>query len=440
MKFNSAVFVAAAGVVASAQPHGHRHAAYHARDAVEAPAAYAYKLGDRIISQEEACQGIQDGTLRWADGATPPANICHPKSAAPAVVSPAAAPSSSQPSHETPVAQAAEFFPQPSSSAIPVSSPAWTPSNTPVASPSLAATSSSAPAPAQTSTSPVTASSHASSGSSVTREMLQGSGLDRDFPDGELSCDTFPSDYGALSLDYLNLGGWSGIQAITVSNGAVSDIVTGVSGPCKEGDMCSYSCPPGYQKSQWPEMQGATGQSVGGLHCKNGKLHLTNPSLSKKLCIQGTGNVYVKNTLSEHVAVCRTDYPGTESETVPLLALPDHEEPLTCPDEATYYRWTGLPTSAQYYVNKKGVSIEEGCVWGTGEKQVGNWAPINLGVGQADGTTWISIIPNRPTTEPNLDFKIKIEGKGLSAKCHFENGMFYLNDEEQENGCTIVLS
>ena len=75
--------------------------------------------------------------------------------------------------------------------------------------------------------------------------------------------------------------------------------------------MCSYACPAGYQKSQWPEAQGASAQSVGGLMCgTDGKLHLTNPGLSKKLCIEGTGLVNVQNNLNKNAAICRTDYPG----------------------------------------------------------------------------------------------------------------------------------
>lgn len=61
-------------------------------------------------------------------------------------------------------------------------------------------------------------------------------------------------------------------------------------------------------------MQGSTGQSVGGIQCKNGKLHLTNPSMSSNLCMPGTQkvNVMVQNTMSKGAAVCRTDYPGKQ--------------------------------------------------------------------------------------------------------------------------------
>lgn len=121
---------------------------------------------------------------------------------------------------------------------------------------------------------------------------------DAEFPDGEIDCSTFPSDYGALALDWLECGGWTGIQ---IDGGAGEE--------CKEGGLCSYACPPGYSKAQWPEIQPASGESHGGLLCKNGKLWKTRPENSG-LCVKGHGGVFVENKLGEHVPICRTDYPG----------------------------------------------------------------------------------------------------------------------------------
>lgn len=141
----------------------------------------------------------------------------------------------------------------------------------------------------------------------------EGQGLDRDFPDGEIDCTDFPSDYGPIEIEWMGIGGWSGIQYPTYGGDSIVDIVTAVPGGdnCTANAMCSYACPPGYQKSQWPTTQGSTGQSVGGLQCnQDGKLTLTNPSLSRKLCIKGTGATQVQNKLSKNAAICRTDYPG----------------------------------------------------------------------------------------------------------------------------------
>lgn len=287
MKITSfALTLATAGSLVAAQPHKHHHRhANHVKRVpdvtvvnVPGPTVTAYELNGQQISDTDVCKGIANGSLKWADGVAPP-DACPSSSAAPAPSSAAPAVSSAAP---------AQFYAKPSSAAAP--------SSTQAASPSAAPSSQSS------------SSSGSSSGSSG------GQGLDQAFPDGQLDCSTFPSDYGAIRTDWLNLNGWTGIQHVTVSGGQVTKMSTGVSGDsCTEGSMCSYACPPGYQKSQWPSTQGSTGQSVGGLSCSGGKLHLTNSALSNNLCIRGTGNVQVKNTMSEQVAVCRTDYPGVYS-------------------------------------------------------------------------------------------------------------------------------
>jgi hypothetical protein len=142
--------------------------------------------------------------------------------------------------------------------------------------------------------------------------------VNRAFPDGELDCSTFPSEYGAVRTDWLGLGGWAGVQKPGQDGAAgYSDILTVTPAQCVgdncclNGSFCSYACPDGYLKWQWPSKQGATGQSVGGLSCQNGKLYLSNPSQGT-LCAAGTSNVnvYVQNKMSKNVAICRTNYPG----------------------------------------------------------------------------------------------------------------------------------
>ncbi|EEQ87523.1 hypothetical protein RJZ56_001440 [Blastomyces dermatitidis] len=421
MKFTASVVltVAAAGSLAAAQPHRHNHHRHHhvkrAPDATEVvvvagPTVYAYELDGELIDGKEACKGIKDGSLQWAD---------------PAVSDDACAP---QPS--VTALKAGEFYEKPEPTPTP--SPSIDPPKVEIPKieipkveipkveiPKVEIPPISIPKPPPP-------------------PPMGGSGLDSEFPDGKISCSEFPSDYGAISLDWLGLGGWSGIQYVTVKDSSVTDIRTGIEGDrCEDGSMCSYACPPGYQKTQWPSTQGATGQSVGGLECSGGKLRLTNPSLSKKLCMKGAGGVEVKNTMNKVVAVCRTDYPGTESETVPLSATPGSTQPLTCPDAGSYYVWENKPTSAQYYVNPKGVSIQEGCQWGDGSRPIGNFAPINLGVGKRDGATFISIFQNKPTTNAKLDFKIEIQGSDLGGKCKYENGLFWDANGSNEDGCTV---
>ncbi|RMZ86871.1 hypothetical protein DV736_g5909, partial [Chaetothyriales sp. CBS 134916] len=255
-----------------------------------------------------------------------------------------------------------------------------------------------------------------------------------------LDCDTFPSEYGPIALDYLGLGGWAGIQSVTWGADAITDIVTGVSGnTCQEGDMCSYACPPGYQKSQWPSTQGATGQSVGGIQCSGGKLRLTNSALSSSLCIPGVGGVTATNNADEVVAICRTDYPGTESETIPVELQPGETQQLAVPDASSYFIWEGKPTSAQYYLNPPGYSAAEACQWGSAGTPIGNFAPTNFGVGYSAGKIWLSIFPNTPTTDVSYPGSVEIQGDNLSGSCKYSNGQFESDTGSSSTGCTVAV-
>ncbi|KAJ5145695.1 uncharacterized protein N7515_000259 [Penicillium bovifimosum] len=389
MKFQNTVAVLATAGLAAAHGHGHGHAHNHKRAtetetvSVPGPVVYDFVVMDpsksgapQSISVDDACKGLANHELEWLDDAVA-----------------AACPSSSSST----------------STAAPTTStvaPAILQEVSAVITPASSTTTA---APTSTTTKAAATSSSSSSGAK---------GLTADFPDGEIDCSEFPSDYGAVALDYLGLGGYSGIQYVTILDDLVSDIVTA-----------------------WPTTQGATGQSVGGLQCKGGKLYLTNKS-HKQLCIPGVGGVHVKNQMSENVAVCRTDYPGTESETVPLAASPGVTHDLTCPDGDTYFFWEGKATSAQYYVNPKGVSVEKGCQWGDGSEPIGNWAPINLGVGYTKSGKFLSIFPNAPTTDEPLDFNIKLEGDDLSDECRYENGKFYDSKGpiQGNSGCTVGVT
>lgn len=385
---------------ALAQPHKHQHAHLHdiakrtrtETTWVAGPTAYAFVLDGQTIPLEEVCSGIADKSLKWADGA--PSGVCSSSSTSSSSATPTSTSSSA-------ANTGAGFYQKPSSTA-----------------------SSSTSAP--------------SSGSSW--GSWGGQGVDTDFPDGQLDCSTFPSQYGPVSLPHLGLAGWSGLQAVTWGASAITNIVTGVSGDtCTEGMMCSYACPPGYQKSQWPTTQGATGQSVGGIQCKGGKLHLTNPGLSTKLCIPGQGGVQATNKAGGVVAICRTDYPGTESETIPVELQSGQTQPLTNPNAATYYTWQGGATSAQYYLNPIGVPASEGCQWATPGSNKGNYAPINFGVGYKDGKTWLSIFQNKPTTLTQYQGTVELQGD-LSAACKYQNGQFCGATGCNADGCTVAVN
>lgn len=426
MKFsNVALTLATAGTLVAAQPHRHHHRHNAQRRAptntdvvvVPGPTVVAYELDGKQISWDDVTKGIADGSLKWANGAPAPAAAPAPAQSPSSSAAPAPAPTSSSAAaaekSSSPSEVGAQFYQKSSSAAASTS-----------AKPSSAAPSASASA------------SSSSSGSLISG----GQGVEKEFPDGEIDCSSFPSDYGALYVDWLGLGGWTGVQYVKDNGDLERNADAGDS--CHEGTMCSYACPAGYLKSQWPTTQGSTGQSIGGLHCKGGKLRVTNKA-HKNLCIKGSGAVSVQNKLSTNVAICRTDYPGTESETIPLNVNPSQSSPLACPDQQNYYVWEGKSTSAQYYVNPAGLSVDKACQWNSvsGAKS-GNWAPVNLGVSTSNGVGWYSILPNLPTdtTADTLDFDIEIVGD-INGKCRYSNGHFISDTEDAtEHGCTVCVS
>lgn len=433
MKSSIILLAAAFGLVAAVPRRHHHHAHLHEKkdaspvaDAGMAPGptVIMYSLNGKTISEAEVLEGIRNGTLSWANGA--------PEFSAAASSTSVAEPTPA--SSSTTLATSIYVAPTTSSTSIPESSTSESSIST-LAAYTGASSTSSAASSSQT---------HSSSSSS--------SGVDTAFPDGEIDCSEFPSAYGALAVDWMHLGGWSGIQNPRSNSGGFSDIETVTKATCtggnccSEGMYCSYACPAGYQKSQWPSTQGATGQSVGGLLCQNGKLHLTNAALSDKICIPGAEKVtvLVRNEMSENAAVCRTDYPGTESETVPLNAQPGTTTNLTCPDAEKYYKWGGSFTSAQYYVNPAGVAVEDACQWGSSANPWGNYAPLNLGVGYSNGAAWLSIFQNAPTTDAKLDFTVTIEGDNVSGTCRYSNGQYCSGKNygscSSTTGCTVSLS
>lgn len=333
--------------VSAAKPHnhGHQHVHHARRDEAEkvateyapGPTVVVYELNGSFITDEEVQQGLKNGTLVLAsDGQL---SSAAPSSIASSTQAPYVAPSSSSsPEAAIEVASVASSW----------SSSSWSSWSESTTSSAYVAPSSYAEA-SSTSSAKAAPSSYSSGSDDDDDDNHPGNGLDEDFPDGKLDCSDFPDQYGAIPVDWMGLGGWTGIQHPGSSLGGYGNIRTALHGDgCTDGAYCSYACPAGYQKSQWPTTQGATGQSVGGIKCDGGKLYLTNPSMSKKLCMTGATEVEIKveNKLSKNVAVCRTDYPGTEGETVPLNTKPGKTYPLTCPNADNYYNWQGGKTSA----------------------------------------------------------------------------------------------
>lgn len=105
-------------------------------------------------------------------------------------------------------------------------------------------------------------------------------------------------------------------------------------------------------------------------------------------------------------------------------------------DVDTYFKWQGGKTSTQYYVNNAGVSVEDGCIWGTEGSGVGNWAPVVLGSGTTGGKTYLSLIPN-PNNKDKPNYNIKIVGDDVNGDCKYENGQY---NGSGSDGCTVTVN
>ncbi|KAI0203742.1 beta-glucosidase-domain-containing protein [Astrocystis sublimbata] len=419
---------ASLGSVAVAQPHRHGHQVHHQKrgnsgnEKREVVTTYVpatvtqFVLGDKVVTPEEAQAGLDKG-LYVVIGETTPK------------FTPPPAPIPTTSSKEDAI-----FIEKVATSSSSSSTPPPAPTTTSTPPPPPTTTSTSTPEPEPTKPSQPNKPSYPVS--------TGGQGLDSDFPDGEVDCTEFPSAYGAMALDYLGLGGWSGLQFtpnFSLKDLAISFIETGVGKPKGQTGFYSYACPAGYVKTQWPSAQGNTGQSIGGLYCNaQGKLELTRGDVSKKLCEKGIPGITIKNKMNSGASVCRTDYPGTENMVVPLEASPGGTFELANVASNSYYVWQGKSTTLQYYVNKKGVSAEEGCRWTCAfdPEGCGNWAPINIGVGQdASGTTYLSIFPNKAVSKAILDFNIDISGDN-SLECYYHAGEGFAVGPD---GCTTGI-
>ncbi|KAL1861713.1 Sperm-associated antigen 4 protein [Diaporthe australafricana] len=420
---------------ATAQPHAHHHRHQHARkseqpahvvqlqqrggspvlnerDVVvvyETPMETAYVLGGESITSEEA-QDCLNNNLCEIVGETEPTFV---------TPTPTPTPSSSSSAATSTSAAAGEFF-EAKQMRVSTSS-----------SSSVAPTSTSAAAPKAT-------QSSTSSGAS---------GIDADFPDGELDCSELPTAYGAVAVTQVSHSGWGGLldvgtSAFTVGSTKAIASYSAPSGGLSAGMFGTYQCPEGYDMAQWPEgAQGATGQSIGGLWCGlDNKLYLTRSESSKKLCQKGAGNVKIVNKLGDKVSLCKTAYPGKEDMVLSNVVEGGATYNLYNPYQNQSYSWQGASTSAQYYVNLKGLDKDIACQWTSPDPyslNAGNWAGVNLGTSvNDDGTTFLSIFHNTPTSNTPLDFNIKLSGD-VSQECTYSYSSNSFSPSNG-NGCTVA--
>ncbi|KAK6342561.1 hypothetical protein TWF718_007964 [Orbilia javanica] len=185
--------------------------------------------------------------------------------------------------------------------------------------------------------------------------------------------------------------------------------------PCQPGMYCPYACPPGYLMGQWdPDaIEYTYPQSMnGGLLCDNdGEVSVPFPE--KEFCYPGAGTFLANNLLSEPVAICQTVLPGREDMLIPTLVSPNGFATLAVPGPEYW-----CATAAHYYINPPGVSVEEGCIWGSTAHPRGNWAPYVAGANIDDnGNTFTKIGWNPIYLEPTTPFRNERPDWGIKIVC-----------------------
>lgn len=392
-----------AGVAAAYDRHGHAHFHQDAERDVETvvvnDVATKYLFDGKEVAYADVCHGLANGTFVW-DPNTPDKPVCNVKA------------------------------PSPSPTLVPIPAPV----------PSAAALLQQAPSPSAkaASTAPVVDNNNNIPINSNFLSLLASNpGVNDDFPDGQLPC-SFASlqKYGAVPLNYLGRGGFTAIVSAKIVDSAISNL-SGNLASGGDGNYFSYACPAGYMKAQWPPQN--SDQTVGGILCSNGVFHLTNPG-STRLCTAGAGSVAAVNKVGRVIAICNTDYPATEDETVPTRVAPGGSAKLAITDSGKFFKHIGSMTSAQYYLNPAGYDIQEVCTWGKNDgRGVGNWAPVNLGLG-TDGNgamVYIGLFSAEqvlhdaasPGKIVLLNYDVKVEGSGQTCEYRNENGrgIFYMN-------------
>lgn len=208
--------------------------------------------------------------------------------------------------------------------------------------------------------------------------------------------------------------------------------------PCTAGKFCPYACPPGKVMAQWDPK--ATLYSYpesmrGGLKC-NSDGTTSKPFPNKPLCVDGVGNVEVKNTKGSEVNFCQTVLPGNEAMLIPTQIGGGSSKTIAVPGSLYW-----ASTAAHYYINTPGVSTKDACQWGTSSKAEGNWAPYVGGTNQdSSGKTFVKIgwnpkyLDDFDGKKPSFGLKITCddESKCSGLKCEIDPSNF--NEVKSDDG------
>ncbi|KAH3903113.1 uncharacterized protein SCDLUD_000725 [Saccharomycodes ludwigii] len=197
---------------------------------------------------------------------------------------------------------------------------------------------------------------------------------------------------------------------------------------CTYGSWCPYACEPGQLMGQWdPEVTSYTypQSQWGGLYCdESGNLQKKNSD--KDYCYEGKGTVSVLNEAGSNVAFCQTVLPGNEEMLIPTNVESGSSQVLAVP--GTDY-WAS--TASHFYINPPGVSVDDGCVWGSTANPWGNWAPYVAGANMDNSeNTYVKIGWNPVYFEDSSPFKNTKPTFGIRITC---------DDESKCNGlpCSI---
>jgi hypothetical protein len=124
--------------------------------------------------------------------------------------------------------------------------------------------------------------------------------------------------------------------------------------------------------------------------------------------------------------------------------LPGETKKLAIVDQQTHYKSAGnQATSRQYYLNPAGYGARSACRWGSEAEPLGNWAPLNIGLGWATNNRgYFSMFNNAPTQKTaTLGYNVKITGG--DAECNYDNHYITYRDKVAKatgptaDGCTV---
>ncbi|QKX61764.1 uncharacterized protein TRUGW13939_08920 [Talaromyces rugulosus] len=186
---------------------------------------------------------------------------------------------------------------------------------------------------------------------------------------------------------------------------------------CEPGSYCPYACPPGQVSMQWnPKATSYTYplSMDGGLYCDESGT-IQKPFPEKPYCADGTGAVNAVNKAGKPLSFCQTVLPGNEAMLIPTLV--EETATLAVPDPSYW-----CSTAAHFYINPPGTG-DEGCIWGTSDNPIGNWAYFVAGANtDSDGNTFVKIGYNPVVQEPATPFRDTPATYGVEITCEDDAG------------------